>query len=351
MKPHIDLKNISFGENGEPKLHRSYSLKFAGDWGQANFHRICSWLTQEFCDRAGPGSRTSIISLRDGGMDGTIQLDAGEVDMAVLTPSALVSKVLTGEDPFKKAMPHLRAICTIPQNDRMVLAVHPKYNITSIEDLRQKKPALRLATSINDGTNLIGYVAEAFLDAHGISKKTVESWGGQILTAHRPEQCSALVEDGEADAFLQEAIMTPWWRSLIEANKLIPLAAEPRALESLHQSLGLTTNSLPAGWWTNLTEELPALDFSDFTILVRDDMPKEVAYLLTWCLVETRYVIEGQYKHIPVDKSPITYPLIPKKMAQTSIPLHEGAQKFYSDFDSRKDPRRQKNIIPLFGDL
>ncbi|KIN09017.1 hypothetical protein OIDMADRAFT_48853 [Oidiodendron maius Zn] len=328
------LNGLTIDGQGEPRLDRAYTLNFVGDWGGANFHRICAWLTQEFCDRAGPGSRTSIWSLRDGGMDGLVQLHNGAVDLAISTPSAIMSKALTGEGPFETAMTHLRAIGTLPQNDRMVLAIDPKYNIKTIEDLRRQKPALNIVTSINDGTNLIGYVANEFLNAHGISKATIESWGGRVLERHRPEQCVALVEAGEADALLQEAIMTPWWRGLVETNKLVPLAAEADALESLHNSLGLRTNPLPAGWWSNLSNELPALDYSDFVILVRDDMPKEVAFLLTWCLVETRHMLEGQYKHIKPEKSPLTYPLEPEKMAQTPIPLHDGAYIYYTKADA-----------------
>ena len=337
--PATNMNGLAISEQGEPKLSRSYTLRFVGDWGGANFHRICAWLTQEFCDRAGPGSRTSIWSLRDGGMDGLMQLNEGAADVAISTPAALMNKALTGEGPFKTAMPHLRAIGTLPQNDRMVLAVHPKYNIKTIGDLRREKPALRIATSTNDGTNVIGYVANEFLNAHGISKATIESWGGKVLTRHRPEQCVALVEAGEADTLLQEAIMTPWWRGLVEANKLVPLPAEPHALHSLQKSLGLRTNSLPAGWWDNLSDDLPALDFSDFVIFVRDDMPKEVAYLLTWCLVETRHMLEGQYKHIKPERSPLSYPLEPKKMAQTPVPLHDGAHEYYSKADTQPRSR------------
>lgn len=68
-----------------------------------------------------------------------------------------------------------------------------------------------------------------------------------------------LVESGEADALLQEAIMTPWWRGLVESNKLLPLPAEALALDSLQKSLGLGTNDLPAGYWKNIHHSLPGL--------------------------------------------------------------------------------------------
>ena len=259
-----------------------------------------------------------------------MQVENGEAHLAIGTPAGLMKKALTGGALFPKAMPHLRALGVLPQNDRMVLAIHPKYNIKTFEDLRRQKPALRIATSTNDGTNFIGYVASKYMEAHGISEATLGLWGSKYLTAQRPEQCTALVESGEADALLQEAIMSPWWRELIEPNKLVPLSAELQALESLEKSLGLRTNPLPEGFWNNLSHDLPALDFSDFVIFVRDDMPAEVAYVLTWCLVETRHMLEAQYKHIPPARSGLTYPLEPKKMAQTPIPLHTGAHDYYS---------------------
>ena len=75
----------------------------------------------------------------------------------------------------------------------------------------------------------------------------------------------------------------------------------------------------------------PAFPYPNFTILVRDDMPDEVAHLLTWCAVEARQELERQYMSVPVNRSPVTYPFDPKKMATTSIPLHPGASKYYRE--------------------
>ena len=126
---------------------------------------------------------------------------------------------------------------------------------------------------MNDRTSFIGYIANSYLEAHGLSISTLKTCGVQLFTAHRPEQSVAFVERGEANALLQEAIMTPWWEGLIDSNKITPLPAESDALQKLEASLGLRKNPLPKGFWTSLSHELPALDFSEFVILVRDDMP------------------------------------------------------------------------------
>ena len=253
----------------------------------------------------------------------------GEADLGIVTPAGLMKKALTGEAPFACPMSSLRALAVLPQNDRLVLAIDPKHQIQTFEDLRRKKPALNIATSVNDGTNFIGYVANQFMEAHGITNETLTSWGGSYITDQRPDQSLDRVKSGEADAVLQEAIMTPWWRELIEGNKVTPLAAEQLPLETLSKKLGMRTNTLPAGYWKNVEQELPALDFSDFVLVVREDMPEEVARLLTWCVVETREKLEAQYRHIPPAQSPLSYPLNPEMMTRTPFPLHAGAQAYY----------------------
>jgi TRAP-type uncharacterized transport system substrate-binding protein len=73
------------------------------------------------------------------------------------------------------------------------------------------------------------------------------------------------------------------------------------------------------------------LDFSDFLMIAREDLPDDVAYLIAWCLCERRQVIDQAYRHIPPARSPVTYPLDPQKIAQTTIPLHPGAARYYRE--------------------
>lgn len=253
--------------------------------------------------------------------------------MIILTPSDLLPFATKGEGIFQPLgpMPGLRALCTLSQVDRMMLAVSPTHGVSSWADIHRIKPPLRIATSSFDGTSLIGFVAERFLEAHGLTRESLESWGGSLVTAYRPEQCTDFVFAGEADCLLQEPIMTPWWRQLIELEMLVPLDAEGEPLKELQTSCGLSAVTIPAGFWKTVERDIETLDFSDFTLLVRDDLAEDIAHLLTWAIMNTRNVIESQYAHIPAERSPLSYPLVPSKMAQTTVPLHPGAEKFYRD--------------------
>lgn len=317
---------------GQPRIERSVSLQFIGDWGQANFHRICSWLTQEFCDRAGSKSRVGIWNPVEGGIDAAQAVFDGEVDMAILTPACALPAALEGRSIFTgRAMPTLRALAVLPQRDRMVLALPRALGISSFAELRERKPALKIATGEDNGFNLIGYIAKRFMEAHGIDESTLNSWGGRYIESARPDLSMSRFRDGVADAALQEAIMTPWWYEAVEKRDAVLLPAEPDALAALEREHGWGTAELAADFFPNQPQALPALDFADFVIVVREDMPEDIAHLLTWCLVERREAIERQYYHLPPERSPLSYPLAPAAMAKTSLPLHEGARRYYRE--------------------
>src|SRR5580693_4879431 len=102
-----------------PRLTRSLRLTFMGEWGQANFHRICSWLCQEICDRAGPKTRIAILNTFSGGIDMPNAVIDGEVDLWLATPAGLLRSAMTGRGIFgARALVDLRALAVLPQRDR-----------------------------------------------------------------------------------------------------------------------------------------------------------------------------------------------------------------------------------------
>ncbi|KAJ8988703.1 hypothetical protein ABEF95_009484 [Exophiala dermatitidis] len=168
------------------------------------------------------------------------------------------------------------------------------------------------------------------MEAHG-DGQTLDSWGGCYEFGTRPDDCIDKVVDGTCDAVIQEAIMTPWWSDLIDGNKVIPIPFEAEALVKPKGQHGFEPATMPTGLWKGVNYEVATTDLADFVLIVQEDLPEDSAYLLTWCLVETRHLLENQYKHVPSERSPLTYPLDPNAMAKPSLPLHPGAEKYYSN--------------------
>jgi TRAP-type uncharacterized transport system substrate-binding protein len=320
-----------------PRIEREIVLQFQGDWGQANLHRICGWLAQEFNDRAGPGSRTATWSGR-GGSDAVESVAARRVDLAMITPAYLGRSARNGVGMFGGSPhPELRALGVLPQDDRLVLAIGAELGIRSFADLRNIKPPLKIATSYDDGVNTIGYAVTRVLAAHGLPRDEILRWGGAFLEDERPFPPIAWYRDRAADAVIHEAIMSPeWQRATTERDtRFIPMEAD--ALAALERELGWPSGTLPPNYLPGIDDELMTLDFSDFLVLVHEEMPDDVAYLLTWCMNETGEAIERQYRHIPADRSPVGYPLDSRKLQRTPIALHPGAEHYYAEHVSPEE--------------
>lgn len=320
---------------GDPTIDRSVYLRCIGDWGHANFQRVMSFITQEFTERCGPHSRTAIWSVAGGGMEITDNVASGFAEIAINTPVKLVKHALTGTRGWssRAPAPHLRGLATIPQNDRMILALHPSVGCKTFAEIRAKKPKLKIILC-PDVESPIGFVSHRYLEAHGVSIETIKSWGGEVVYANRPEECLVPCQEPKFgfNAVINEALMTDWWVKLIDGPQgFIPLPAEADGLKKIEETTGLPASTIPAGYWKNLKEEIPALEFVDFILMCRDDLPEDVAYLITWILVVKKLKLEVNFHQFPGDKSPISWPMDPRAMAQTVFPLHPGAERFYRE--------------------
>ena len=315
----------------EPRIARSITLNFKGDWGQANLHRICGWLAQEINDRCGRHSRTAIWTGR-GGADAVLAVGRGEVDVALAVPACFVPMATDGSGIFQgESFPHLRALGTMPQTDRLIFAVRAELGVSSFAELRAKRPALTIATSQDDGVNTIGFAAQRMMECAGIPRTELARWGGRYLESERPIDSTEAVRTGRASAIIHEAIMTPYWRALADEVELNFLPVEDEVLAKMKAQYRWPSARVAKGYLRGIEADFETLEFSDFAVLCRTDLPDDVGYLTAWCMCERREAIERGYRHLAAERSPLTWPLDPAKIARTPIALHAGAARYYRD--------------------
>ena len=315
----------------EPRLDRDITVQMMGDWGIANLHRICGWLAAEMGFRSGQGSRFATWN----GNGGTGAFDAvisGIVDTAIFVPAPFAKTVFEGKGIYSaKGVERLRAIGTLPQDDRLVIAINSKYGIKSLDDLRRKKPALSIALAFDDGENMVGFATNRLFEAAGIPRSVLASWGCSFLEGEAPWDTIPLAVDGKADAIIFEAIMTPHWKDLQKNHDMTFVPIDDDVLSALERDYGWPRGTIEQDRFKDLDGPFETLDFSDFLLMCRDDLDDEIAYLMAWCTCETTATIEKQYRHLAPKDSPLTYPLDPKKICRTPIPLHPGAERYYRD--------------------
>ncbi|WP_078655541.1 TAXI family TRAP transporter solute-binding subunit [Streptomyces fulvoviolaceus] len=328
-------QNLSTGTamGDTPRLSRPVTLHFRADWGQANFHRICGWLAQEIGDRAPEGSRFATWNGR-GGFDQIAALRAEECDITVVTPTAALSMLHQAGE-----LKGLAALGVIPQRDKLVVAVDAALPVSTVADLASVDRPLTIATSPDDGVNTIGFAAHKGLRLAGLD---VDRFS--FFYHERPFPPIARFAAGKADVLIHEAIMTPHWQSIDRTRPVKYLPWGDTVLDAF-EAEGWGRGVVPAGYLPGLENDLTTLEFSDFALLCREDLADDIAYLTTWCMIRTRQALEGQYAHIPADRSPVTYPLVPAAMARTPLPLHPAAERAYADVGDLALPEDDDTVI------
>src|SRR3954454_935460 len=63
---------------------------------------------------------------------------AGDVEMAFINPSGLLTQAYRGMGMFSEALP-VRVVASYPSWDRFVVALHPSTGLKSLADIKEKK--------------------------------------------------------------------------------------------------------------------------------------------------------------------------------------------------------------------
>ena len=314
-----------------PKIDRSVTLHFKGDWGRANLHRALGWLGYELCKLAGPHTRFAIWNGRSG-LDNLQAVGRGEIDVSLVVPVSFVPMAVQGKGRFAgESFPHVRALGYVPQNDRMVMAVRSDLGIRTFEDIRAKKVPLRIAAGLDDGVSFMGLAAQMLMEANGIPRVELQSWGGRYLEYEEPRNCTAAVLRGDADAIIQEAVMNTYWTELADKVDLNFLPVTPTVREHFAREFNVPTATLPKGYLRGIDHEMEFLDFSHFLLVTTTDLAEDIAYAISWSLIERFSTLQGMYSHLPPERSAVTYPIKPKEACRTLIPLHPGSERYFRD--------------------
>ena len=316
-------------ETRDLELH----LRFMGDWGVANFHRLCGWIAAGLRWRAAPGS-TFVIHTMSGLDESLDSVAEGRVDLAVVTPIVTAAMYRDGRGLFETPHPRIQAVAALPHRDRLVLAlgadVAEQYGIRTYADIAAKKPPLTIATSESEKGNPIYLCIEEILGAYGMKWDDLERWGGHWIEVVRPPQAIPMVASGEADGIFYEAVMT--WHRMAEQRPLRFIPVDPAVLDDLHRRYGFERADIEPGEYPGVESSVPAVDFSQWLLIVRDDLPEHVAHLIAQVIVENRGDFEAQYRARPAKESPLHYPIEPGEIWKTApVPLHAGAARYYRE--------------------
>ncbi|MFT4232632.1 MAG: TAXI family TRAP transporter solute-binding subunit [Leucobacter sp.] len=314
----------------DPMSKAAGRLRFQGDWGGANLHRAAGWLSQWVWDNT-PEHRFSVIYTGRGMGDNLVAVSRGEVDVAFATPADFARLALEGRGPFEgRALPNLRAIAVLSHRDAMIPVVRAELGITSLAEIAASESPLRVSLGVNDPDGFMGAAADMVLEAAGVDLEAIVRRGGAVARHEQPFDAVADLREGRADLMVSEAIMTPDWQALAREQEVRFLGLAPAEALALQERWGLGTIEIPANYFPGADYPVTALNYSDWICVAADTLEDETAALLARAFVEDGEYLARGYRHLPLDYSPLRYPIDFQQASRTPIPLHPAAAAVYA---------------------
>ena len=246
----------------------------------------------------------------------------GDVEMAFVNPSAMLTQAYRGVGLFAKPLP-LRIIGSYPSFDRFVIAIRASLGFTSLHDIRKARYPLRFSLR-EDPTHSTLVLIDQLLACYGMSVAEILILG-RPRSSRRPAQRPAPprgIRDGSIDAVFDEGISI--WLDEALANGMVPLALDYEAFAQLG-ALGWRRVPLEGGTVLLLEAATDCIDFSGWPLYAAASLPDQVAYDVCAAFAARHDEMpweEGTHQGISdIGKETDATPM--------DVPLHPGAARWY----------------------
>ena len=248
----------------------------------------------------------------------------GDIEMAFVNPSAMLTQAYRGVGMFEKPLP-LRIIGSYPSFDRFVIAIRASLGFTSLHDIKKTRYPLRFSLR-EDPTHSTLVLIDQLLACYGMSVAEILSWGGLVHPAGPPNDRRRLeaIADGSIDAVFDEGISI--WLNEALANGMVPLELDDEAFAKLG-ALGWRRVPLKAGRFSYLDTQTDCIDFSGWPLYAAASLPDQVAYDVCAAFAARHDEMpweEGTHQGIAqIGKETDATPM--------DVPLHPGAARWYRE--------------------
>jgi len=257
--------------------------------------------------------------------DAIPEVARGDVQVAILNPSQLLTLALRGRGPFPEPLP-LRTITVIPSLDQLAFAVSERTGLTSLSQIRERRFPLRLSLR-GEPHHSIHIVVREVLSQYGFSLEDIVAWGGKVRydpsMPDGPNRIGA-VERREIDAIFDEALDSWADMALDLGMRFLPL--EEPILQSLEE-MGFRRAAITKSQYPRLERDVPALDFSGFAVYTYADAPDEVIQGICAALEARKDRIPWQGEGpLPLKQMCSDTPEAPR-----GVPFHPAAERFWRE--------------------
>ncbi len=252
----------------------------------------------------------------------------GELEMAIVNPSGLLTQAYRGTGLFAKPLP-LRIIANYPSWDRFVLLFHPRVGVRSLAEVKAKRMPLCISTR-EDKTHSTRVFIDQMLGLYGFSLADVEAWGGSLQLNGPPMDKRRLeaMRAGSVDAVFDEGI-TGWFDEALACGYQ-PFTLDDAAFEKL-QAIGWRKVVMPAGIYPHLKEDYACIDYSGWPLYASASLPDEDAYKVVEAIAAREAEIKWDENSAWAPYAGIGSLGEETPSTPRDVPLHPGAAKWFKE--------------------
>jgi hypothetical protein len=286
-------------------------------------------------DLRDPGGATWPVSLfASDGADSVSEVLAGRTQFAIINPATAVRSVLRREPGAPPDA--LAAIATIPSYDALGVAVRKEIGVTSLTELAEAKPRLRVSLRGGRPNHLVHRVVDDVLAAVGLRLADLQAWGGTIRyddeLPHLADRAEAL-RTGAVDAVIDEGTYN--WVDLAVGSGMRFLAIDDAPMARL-EAMGYRPGMLTRQRYPALDADVRTLDFSGWLIFTLRDTADELVTFFCEALAQAAGRIAWQGG----PRLPLETMCIDAIDAPLPLPLHPAARAVWTrhGFLTAEDP-------------
>lgn len=272
---------------------------------------------------AEPGS-TVTYQTSSGGYANIVQVTQGKCELAIIHVGEGVS-ALKGREPFEAPVEGFKTLMVLydwaPMQWIVSKAFADEHGLTSLADLKEKKPPLRLV--LNRRGILPSQLAEADLSALDITLDDIASWGGKV-EFQGSKNASEIMQNRRADMWVNATFVgSSSIRSIADAYPITMLTVPDQVVEKMVEEYGAKPFVVKAGAYPWLDRDVTT-HAARAALVVDENMSDEEAYKLTKAVLDNVDKVQSVHSSMKAFNPELMRSL-------DALPYHPGAEKAYDE--------------------
>lgn len=288
---------------------------------------------RDMCITVGSGGQADFrpsLKLASGSAIMAHDVVAGNIDMAFVNPSALLTQAYRGLGIFDAPLP-VRIVANYPSWDQFAIVAHKKTGLKTVQDIKDAKYPLKISVR-EDPTHSTFVLIDQIFAVYGFSLKELIEWGGELVMTGGPGHEGRRLQplrDGTLDAVADEGLVA--WFDVALSHDYVPLDFSEECFKTVCGLGWRKVTVRPGDFYKNMDRDYACFNFGGWPIYTRESMPDDAVYDVCDAIVARQTEIPWEER----SWTDIALPFTESDATPMDVPLHPGTERWLKDNEGK----------------